>query len=162
MTKKNFKFTDCKIISYNGKTPRVFEVNKTAILQWNLNGFPNIKEVFDIKYINKVNNEIKIATAGTETNNETVQMNHVNEAESIFTSSRVVGSVNLVNGNGTATFELKNVQYDEDGNFTLETFNGDKLSIAIIIQGNNQIYFTLSLLLLDTFSQHFYFFLLFI
>ena len=37
-----------------------------------------------------------------------------------FDRSQINGSINLINGNGTATFELKNLEYDEDGVFVLE------------------------------------------
>ena len=51
-----------------------------------------------------------------------------------FDRNRISGSLNIINGNGTVIFELKNLEYDEDGVFTLEMleiFKSEKLGINV-------------------------------
>ena len=55
-----------------------------------------------------------------------------------FDRNRISGSLNIINGNGTVIFELKNLEYDEDGVFTLEMleiFKSEKLGINVKVQG---------------------------
>ena len=54
-----------------------------------------------------------------------------------FDRNRISGSLNIINGNGTVIFELKNLEYDEDGVFT---FKGifvvkDEFGISVKVQG---------------------------
>ena len=56
-----------------------------------------------------------------------------------FDENRISGSLNLVNGNGTATFQLKNIQYDEDGNFTLEIYKTERRGVNVKVQGKIEL-----------------------
>ena len=45
----------------------------------------------------------------------------------LFSRSKINGSINLVNGN--VTFQLKNLEYDDNGVFTLKIFKSEKLGV---------------------------------
>ena len=47
-----------------------------------------------------------------------------------------IGSLNLVNGTGTATVKLKNIQYNESGVFYLDiAISKEKLGVNVEVQG---------------------------
>ena len=111
--------------------------------------FPNGFEVFNIIYTkDKTNKEIMIATTQIDSHNETKILNY-DKNSNLFSQDRISGSINLINGNGTATFELKNLQYDEDGVFMLEIFRSEKLGMTVEVQGERKHFlFELPLLFL--------------
>ena len=96
--------------------------------------FPNELELFHIVYIkNKTNKEIKIAVTQIDSHNETTPLVYFHR-DNPFDQNRISGSLNIINGNGTVIFELKNLEYDEDGVFTLEMleiFKSEKLGINV-------------------------------
>ena len=63
-----------------------------------------------------------------------------------FSEDRINGSINLINGNGTATFELKNLEYDEDGVFKLDILKVENLGVTVEIKGKRE-HFLFKLLL---------------
>ena len=129
--------TDCNIVSSDGKTSQIFEVNTTATLEWNLFNFPNEIEVLNILYTkDKTNKEIRIATTQINSHNNTKMLGY-NPKDNPFDQNRISGSLNLVNGNGTVIFELKNLEYDEDGVFTLKSIFKvkDEFGISVRVQG---------------------------
>ena len=66
--KRIFRFIDCAIISNNGEEPRIFEVNTTATLIWNLDSVPGGIVIYFIYYYknnNKVNILHRTLTANT-------------------------------------------------------------------------------------------------
>ena len=107
------------------------------MLRWNLNGVPDSREYFQIKYI-KNNHEVTISSLHIRSHNEILMWNY-NSNNNPFERNRISGSLNLVNGYGTATFELKNIQYNEDGDFTLEMFKIEKLSVNVKVQGKIEL-----------------------
>ena len=57
-----------------------------------------------------------------------------------FDKSRVDGYLNLIDGTGTVTFELQNIQYNESGDFYLEIFKlSEKLGVTVDVQGKKKI-----------------------
>ena len=131
----NIFFSDCNIVSSDGKTSQIFEVGTTATLEWNLFNFPNDFEIVHIVYT-KTNKQIKIAGVDIYSKNET-QLLDYSQNSNPFDRNRIKGSLNLVNGNGTLIFELKNLQYDEDGVFTLKSRIKvkDEFGISVKVQG---------------------------
>ena len=132
----NIFFTDCNIVSSNGKTSQIFEVNTTATLEWNLVNFPNELELLNILYTkDKTNKEILIATTQINSHNDTTTLNYFDDNP--FDQNRISGSLNITNGNGTVILELKNLQYDEDGVFTLKGIFvvKDEFGISVKVQG---------------------------
>ena len=133
----NIFFTDCNIVSSDGKTSQIFEVNTTNTLEWNLLNIPNEVELYNIVYTkDKTNKEIKIGIAQIDSHNETTALKYESN-NNPFDQNRISGSLNLVNGNGTVILELKNLQYDEDGVFTLKSFIKvkDEFGITVKVQG---------------------------
>ena len=109
----------------------------TATLEWNLFNFPNEFEVFNIVYTkDKTNKEIRIANTQITSHNEITPLGY-NLKDNPFDQNRISGSLNLVNGNGTVIFELKNLEYDEDGVFTLKSRVKvkDEFGISVKVQG---------------------------
>ena len=99
--------------------------------------FPNELEVLNILYTkDKTNKEILIATTQISSHNETTPLGH-NPKEIPFDQNRISGSLNLINGNGTVILELKNLQYDDDGVFTLKSIIKvkDEFGISVKVQG---------------------------
>ena len=67
--------------------------------------------------------------------NLTSKLYYVQQEGNPFEQNRISGSLNLVNWNGTATFELRNLQYNDDGVFYLECVRTDeRLGIAVEVQ----------------------------
>ena len=120
----------------DGESSKIFEVNTTAKLKWNLTGIPNGQEFYNIKYV-KDNKEILLAITTLISNDATEPVKYQTNP---FDKNRISGSINLVNGSGTATFELKNIQYNEYGDFVFETVisSKEKLGIAVEVQGKIQ------------------------
>ena len=99
--------------------------------------FPNKFEVLNILYTkDKTNKEIIIANTQITSHNETTTLNY-EPINNPFDQNRIKGLLNLVNGNGTVIFELKNLQYDEDGVFTLKScvIVKDEFGISVKFQG---------------------------
>ena len=133
----NIPFSDCNIVSSDGKPSQIFEVNTTATLEWNLFNFRNGLEFFNIVYTkDKTNIEIVIASAQIYSNNETTPLGY-SPKDNPFDQNRISGSLNIINGNGTVILELKNLQYDEDGVFALKSFVKfkDEFGITVKVQG---------------------------
>ena len=99
--------------------------------------FPNELELLNILYTkDKTNKEILIATTQISSHNVARSLGY-EPGDNPFDQNRISGSLNLVNGNGTLIFKLKNLQYDEDGVFTLESFIKvkDEFGISLKVQG---------------------------
>ena len=99
--------------------------------------FPNEFEAFNIVYTkDKTNKEIKIAIVQIESHNETTPLSYPPK-DNPFDQNRISGSLNLINGNKTVIFQLKNLQYDEDGVFTLKGIIKvkDEFGISVKVQG---------------------------
>ena len=99
--------------------------------------FPNELELFNMFYTkDKTNDQIQIATTQIRSHNATTTMLY-DKNSNLFSEDRINASISLINGNGTATFELKNLQYDEDGVFTLKSIVKveDEFGITVKVQG---------------------------
>ena len=59
-------------------------------------------------------------------NNGNITINY-DANSNLFSRSKKNGSINLVNGN--VTFQLKNLEYDDNGVFTLKIFKSEKLGV---------------------------------
>ena len=100
-------------------------------MEWNLNGISDKTEFYSILY-----NGITIANAKTTTHDETTPLVYF-QKDNPFSQDRINGSLNLINGNGTVIFKLKDLRYDEDGVFELEIFitSNEKLGVSVKVQG---------------------------
>ena len=106
-----------------------------------MNGVPNGRKFFGITYTNKDNNEITISSLQISSHNAMKVWNY-NTYNNPFDRNRISWSLNIINGNGTVIFKLKNLEYDEDGVFTLEMleiFKSEKLGINVKVQGKKSI-----------------------
>ena len=101
-----------------------------------MTGVPNGEESFNIRY-NNSESEFKIVTAQIDTYNYNGKLDYASN-NNLFDEDRINGSMNLVNGNGAATFELKNIQYDESGLFILNIVKVEKLGIAVEVHGKKE------------------------
>ena len=99
-----------------------------------MTGVPNGRESFNIRYTYKDNNEVTIANREITSHNFTEPLTY-EPHNNPFDKNRISGSLNLVNGNGTAIFELKNIQYDESGVFNLEIFKAERRGVNVEVQG---------------------------
>ena len=99
--------------------------------------FPNEVEVLNIVYTkDKTNKQILIANPQINTHNATIALGY-KPNDNPFDQNRISGSLNIINGNGTVILELKNLQYDEDGVFTLKSIVKvkDEFGISVKVQG---------------------------
>ena len=106
-------------------------------MKWNLTGIQNEFEVFNIVYTkDKTNKQIKISGEQIDSHNEKTTLGY-EPNRNPFDQNRINGSLNIINGNGTVIFELKNLQYDEDGVFTLKScvIVKDEFGISVKVQG---------------------------
>ena len=116
----------------------IFEVGTNAKLQWNLTGVPNEKNIFNIIFTNKDNKEVTVAYIQIYSHTDSIKLTYYKN-NNPFDKSRVDGYLNLIDGNGTVTFELKNIQYNESGVFYLEIFKNEKLGVTVDVQGKKNI-----------------------
>lgn len=62
------------------------------------------------------------------------------EVNNPFKQNRVSGYLNLANGNGTLTLEIKNIQYNESRIYIFEMFETEELGVYVEVQGKKVPY----------------------
>ena len=102
-------------------------------MNWNLNGVENIDEYFNVRYFEN-KKPVIIAYRFTNSQNITGELTYYRQ-DNPFEPNRISTSVNLVNGNGTVTFGLKNIKYDESGVYMFQMFKTEQLDIFVEVQG---------------------------
>ena len=97
----------------------VIEIGSNVTLRWNLNGVPYGTSIYNIfHYKNGKKNRILSTSSRFSTENRFLNYNQHNINP--FEENRIVGKLNLNNGNGTLTINISNVQYNESSVFSLE------------------------------------------
>uniref|UniRef100_A0A7M5V1I9 Ig-like domain-containing protein n=1 Tax=Clytia hemisphaerica TaxID=252671 RepID=A0A7M5V1I9_9CNID len=106
----------CAIVTRNGDDTQIFKLNSTATLKWNLNGVldDSLATLYSVYY--NQNKNVFLRTSDTS-NNLTKSLTV--EKNDPF-NGRVSGTITLNNGTGVLSVELKNVEYEDSGNFTFE------------------------------------------
>ena len=113
-----FFFTDCAIIAKVGGALKIFEVGTTATLKWNLNGVLDGTTIYQISY-SRNGSEFRLLTDTPDKASLDISMNYVTENNPID-KNRISSNLKLIDGNGTLTVTLSNIQYNESGVFKLQ------------------------------------------
>ena len=113
MLSQTFVLTDCKITANSGSASKILEFGSTVKLKWSLNGI-QIRDYFIVIY----NSRMAVAYRRTFSYNASISLYYQPSDEHPIEQNRVSGYVNLVNGNGTMIFKLKNIQCKDSGVYT--------------------------------------------
>ena len=119
---------------------KTIELGNNLKLKWNLNSIQKNDELI----VGYLGNKSQIILRKTNTSyNESVKMSYHGTRDDPK-QNRINGYLNLVNGNGSLTLNLKNIQYNESGDYVMfaswkRFFSNGKtiygIAISVIVEG---------------------------
>ena len=119
---------------------KTIELGNTLKLKWNLNSIQKNDELI----VGHSGNKLQlILRQKTNSYNESVKMSYYGKRDDP-NQNRISGYLNLVNGNGTLTLNVKNIQYNESGDYVMfaswkRFFSNGKtiygIAISVIVKG---------------------------
>jgi len=124
-------YIECAIVTRDDADTQISKLNSTATLKWNLNGVvdESVATLYKV-YYNQDKKDFLQQSINSNTLNTTLNVQQGNDPF----NGRVSGAITLNNGTGVLSVELKNVEYEDSGNFTFEFVSTISINPPTIIQ----------------------------